>query len=104
MRQKFSIQGAAKKLNMNYSELHHMITQCQKSSRNVCELNKKVALDFYTSHRITLSLPFKKYAKNLYLQSTLGVAFEEYVREQHALVNRVLSKSAVYRCIKGRSE
>ena len=27
MRQKFGISGAAKKLNMNYSELHHIITQ-----------------------------------------------------------------------------
>ena len=86
---------------MNYSELHRIITQCKKSSRNVSELNKKTALDFYASHRIMLSLPFKKYVKNMYLQSTLGVAYEEYVREQHALGNRVLSQSAVYRCIKG---
>ena len=102
MRQKFSIWGAAKKLNMNYSELHHIITQCKHSGRNVSELNKKNALEFYASHRITLSLPFKKYAKNMYLRSTLGVAYEEYVRKQHALGNRVLSQSAVYRCIKGK--
>ena len=61
---------------MNYSELHRIITQCQKSSRNVSELNKKTALDFYPSHRITLCLPFKKYVKNIYLQSTLGTAYE----------------------------
>ena len=59
MRQKFSIWGAAKKLNMNYSELHHILTQCKDSGRNVSELNKKNALEFYASHRITLSLPFK---------------------------------------------
>ena len=38
----------------------------------------------------------------MYLQSTLGIAYEEYAREQHALGNRVLSQSAVYRCIKGK--
>ena len=32
-----------------------------------------------------LSLPFKKYVENMYLRSTLGVAYEEYVRKQHAL-------------------
>ena len=72
----------------------------QNSSRNVSELNKKTALNFYTSHRIMLSLPFKKYVKNVYLQSTLGIAYEEYAMEQHALGNRVLLQSAVYRCIK----
>ena len=30
MRQKFGIRGTAKKLNMNYSELHRIITQCNK--------------------------------------------------------------------------
>ena len=102
MRRKFIILGAAKKLDMNYSEMHCIITQHKKSSRNVSELNKKTALDFYASHRITLSLPYKKYVKNLYLQSTLGVANKEYVIEQHALRNRVLSQSAVYRSIKGK--
>ena len=48
------------------------------------ELNKKNALEFYASHRITLSLPFKKYVKNMYLRSTLGAAYEEYARKHHA--------------------
>ena len=66
------------------------------------ELNKKNTLEFYASHRIVLLLPFKKYVKNKYLWSTLGVAYEEYVRKQHALGNRVLLQSAVLRCIKGK--
>ena len=76
--------------------------QCKHSGRNVSELNKKNALEFYASHRIRLSLPFKKYAKNMHLRSTLGVAYEEYARKHHALGNRVLSQSAVYRYIKGK--
>ena len=66
------------------------------------ELNKKNALEYYASHRTTLSLPFKKYVKNMYLQSTLGVAYKEYARKQHAHGNRVFLQSAVYRCIKGK--
>ena len=66
------------------------------------ELNKETALDFYASHRITLSLTFKKYAKNMYLWSTLGLTYEKYVREQHALRNGMLLLSAVYKCIKGK--
>ena len=87
---------------MNYSELHHIITQHKYSGRNVSELNKKNALEFYASHIIMVSLLFKKYVKNMYLWSTLGVAYEEYVRKQHGLGNRVVSQSAVYRCIKGK--
>ena len=87
---------------MNSSELHRIITLCKHSGRNVSEFNKKNSLEFYASHRIMLSLPFKKYAKNIYLRSTLGVAYEEYARKEHALGNRVLSQSAVYRCIKAK--
>ena len=68
------------------------------------ELNKKTALDFYTSHRITLCLPFKKYAKNMYLRSTLGIAYKEYAREQHALGNRVLSELQCISVLRGRSK
>ena len=104
MRQKFGIRVAAKKLNLNYSELHHIITQHKQRSRNVSELNKKNALEFYASHRIMLSLPFKKYVKNMYLWSILGVAYEEYVRKQHALGIRVLSQLQFIGVLRARSE
>ena len=44
MKEKYSIQGAIKKLDMNYSELYHIIIQCTKSRRIVSDLNKKMAL------------------------------------------------------------
>ena len=71
----------AHRLDINYSELYCIITQCTKSRRIVSDSNKKTALDFYASHRMKLSLPYKKYPKNMYLRSTLGVAYEEYVGE-----------------------
>lgn len=96
-----SIRGAAKRLHIPYTTLHRLIKIQEKSVRRVSDLDVQNVRKFYKNSRISMQLPYKKYAKFYYLRSPLAVAYEEYAREQNALNCRVLSKSAVYRCLKG---
>lgn len=97
-----SIRETAKQLNISYTSLYRLLVLRQFSKRRVTERDKAKVIEFYSSNRMSLQLPYKKYAKYHYLRSTLSVAYDEYVREQQALGDTVLSKTAVYRCLKGR--
>ena len=66
------------------------------------DVNVENVRNFFKNSRISLQLPYKRHAKYYYLRSPLAVAYEEYVLEQTKLNCRVLSKSAVYRCLKGQ--
>ena len=97
-----SIRDAAKRLQIHYTTLQRWMTFKESTSvRKVSDLNVENVRKFFTNSRISLQLPYKRYAKYYYLRSPLAVAYEEYVREQTKLNCRVLSKSAVYKCLKG---
>ena len=74
----------------------------KQSERNISEEDKLRVHQVYSSNCISLQLPFKKYAKYHYLRSTLAVAYHEYVLAQRESGDRVLSKMAVYQCLKGK--
>ena len=99
-----SVRETAKKLGMHYSGLHRLLTVRDRSAclRHVTEKHKETVRNFYSSSSISLQLPYKKYAKFYYLRTPLAVAYEEYAKEQRKLNCRVLSRSTVYRCLKGQ--
>ena len=97
-----SIRDAAKRLQIHYTTLLRWSTIKEGNSvRKVSQLNVQNVLKFYKNSRISMQLPYKRYAKYYYLRSPLAVAYEEYVKEQTQLNCRVLSKTAVYGCLKG---
>ena len=98
-----TIREAARQLNIQYTSLYRLITYRQgNNKRKLSERDKAKVIELYSSNRISLQLPFKKYAKYYYLRSTLAVAYDEYVRSQKTLGDTVLSKTSVYRCLKGK--
>ena len=96
----YSIRAAARELNIEYSVFYNLMHFKSKSDRQVTELQMRRVKQFYARNHISMRLPYKKYAKNMYLRDTLSVAYEAYMKEQIALGCRVLSKSAVYRILK----
>ena len=100
---KVSVREGARILNMHYSTLQRLLTLRKKSSsRFISEDDKRRVLDFYSSNQISMQLPFKKYARYYYLRSPLAVAYHQYVLAQRQSGDRVLSKTAVYRCLRGK--
>ena len=57
-------------------------------------------IETYSQNKITMQLPYCKNAKKCYLRCTMSLAYDDYVTEQLWLGFHVLSKSAVYWCIK----
>ena len=102
LKRKSSLRGAAKKLNMYYSTLQRLISIRGGSERSVSEGDKRKVFEFYSSTPVSLQLPFKKYSRYYYLRSSLAVAYHQYVVAQRKSGDRVLSKTAVYRCLKGK--
>ena len=103
LKQKYSIRNAARKLKMQYSHLHRLLSISRKphgrSLSNSCKAN---IVKSYTSNKISMQLPFKRYSKFYYLRTSLAVAYDTYAREQLKLGFKVLSQSSVYRSIKGQ--
>ena len=97
-----NLQGAAKILNIPYTALQWLMNIKNQSERNISEEDKLRVHQVYSSNCISLQLPFKKYAKYHYLRSTLAVAYHKYVLTQRESGDRVLSKMAVYWCLKGK--
>ena len=103
LKNKYSIQNAARKLNMQYSHLHRLLSISQKPhARSLTKSSKANIVKFYKSNKISMQLPFKRYSKFYYLRTSLAVAYDTYVREQLQLGFKVLSQSSVYRSIKGK--
>ena len=102
LKQMTSIRQAAKRLNMHYSNLHRMMTVRDRSIRRITAEQREKVFSFYSSARISLQLPYKKYSKFYYLRTPLAVAYEEYAKEQRRLKFTVLSRTSVYVCLKGK--
>ena len=103
LKKKYSIRNAARKLNMQYSHLHRLLSISQKPhARSLTKSSKANIVKFYKSNKISMQLPFKRYSKFYYLHTSLAVAYDTYVREQLKLGFKVLSQSSVYRSIKGK--
>ena len=98
--QKYSIRGACKRLKMQYSQLYRLLHFSGKHARALPMELKKRVIQFYSSTKISLQLPFRKYSKFFYLRTPLAVAYQEYAKEQLSLGYRVLRPTSVYRCIK----
>ena len=103
LKQKYSIQSAARKLKMQYSHLHRLLSISQKPhARSLSNSSKANIVKFYRSNKISMQLPFKRYSKFYYLHTSLAVAYDTYAREQLKLGFKVMSQSSVYRSIKGQ--
>ena len=103
LKQKYSIRSAARKLKMQYSHLHRLLSISRKPhSRLLSNSSKANIVKFYRSNKISMQLPFKRYSKFYYLCTSLAVAYDTYAREQLKLGFKVLSQSSVYRSIKGK--
>ena len=103
LKKKYTIQNAARKLNMQYSHLHRLLSISQKPhASSLTKSSKANIVKFYKSNKISMQLPFKRYSKFYYLRTSLAVAYNTYVREQLKLGFKVLSQSSVYRSIKGK--
>ena len=102
LKKTYSIRAAARKLNMQYSHLHHLLKCRQKHGRALSKTAKENVIKSYSSTNMSMQLPFKKYSKFYYLRTSLAVAYDSYAREQMKLGFAVLSQSSVYRCLKGK--
>ena len=88
---------------MQYSHLHRLLSISRKPhARLLSNSSKANIVKFYRSNKISMQLPFKRYSKFYYLCTSLAVAYNMYAREQLRLGFKVLSKSSVYRSIKGQ--
>ena len=103
LKQKYSIRSAARKLKMQYSHVHRLLSISHKAhARSLSNSSKANIVKCYKSNKISMQLPFKRYSKFYYLRTSLAVAYDTYVREQLKLGFKVLSQSSVYRSIKGQ--
>ena len=102
LKKTYSIHAAARKLNMQYSHLHRLLKCRQEHRRALSQTAKENVIKSYSSNKMSMQLPFKKYAKFYYLCTSLAVAYKSYAREQMKLGFAVLSQSSVYRCLKGK--
>ena len=77
LKQKYSIRSAARKLKMQYSHLHRLLSISQKPhSRSLSNSSKANIVKFYRSNKISMQLPFKRYSKFYYLRTSLAVAYD----------------------------
>ena len=102
LKKRSSIREAAKKLNISYTTLQRLITKRDRGDRKITQEDKSRVIEFYSSSQISLQLPHKKYAKYHYLRSSLAVAYDQYVKAQSQSNGTILSKTTVYRCLKGK--
>ena len=102
LKKTYSIRAAARKLNMQYSHLHRLLKCRQEHGRALSQTAKENVIKSYSCNKMSMQLPFKKYAKFYYLRTSLAVAYDSYAREQMKLGFAVLSQSSVYRCLKGK--
>lgn len=98
--QRYTIRGASRRLHMHFSQLYRLLS-CAKLHRRALPMElKERVLQFYSSSKISLQLPFKKYSRYFYLRTPLAIAYADYRKEQIDLGYRVLSPTSVYRCIR----
>ena len=102
LKKTYSIRAAVRKLNMQYSHLHRLLKCRQEHGRALSQTAKENVIKSYSCNKMSMQLPFKKYAKFYYLRTSLAVAYDSYAREQMKLGFAVLSQSSVYRCLKGK--
>ena len=103
LKQKYSIRSAVRKLKMQYSHLHRLLSISQKPhARSLSNSSKANIVKCYRSNKISMQLPFKRYSKFYYLRTSLVVAYNTYAREQLKLGFKVMLQSSVYRSIKGQ--
>ena len=103
LKKKYSIRCAARKLKMQYSHLHRLVSIRQEPhARSLSKSSKANIVNCYKSNKISMQLPFKRYTNFYYLRTSLAVAYDTYVKEQLKLGFKVLSQSSVYRSIKGK--
>lgn len=98
--QRYTIRGACRRLRMHYSQLYRLLSCAKRHGRALPMELKDRVIEFYTSSKISLQLPFKKYSRYFYLRTPLAMAYQEYRREQIDLGYKVLSPTSVYRCIR----
>ena len=102
LKKNYSLRAAARKLNMQFSHFYRLLQCRTKHRRSVSQTAKDNVIQSYSSNKMSMQLPFKKYSKFYYLRTSLAVAYESYAREQMKLGFDVLSQSSVYRCLKGK--
>ena len=67
LKQKYSIQSAARKLKMQYSHVHRLLSISPKAhARSLYNSSKANIVKCYKSNKISMQLPFKRYLKFYY--------------------------------------
>ena len=82
LKKTYSIHAAARKLNLQYSHLHRLLKCRQEHGRALSQTAKENVIKSYSCNKMSMQLPFKKYAKFYYLRTSLAVAYDSYAREQ----------------------
>lgn len=102
VKKKYSIRAMSKHFDMHYSQMHRLLSWKYTHGRSLPETCKNHALKFFMKNSISQQIPYKRYARYYYLRTPLAVAYELYAQKQRMLGFRVLSRSSVYRCLKGK--
>ena len=68
LKQRYSIRSAAKQIGLNYSQLHKLLSFKTNSTRQVTIEDKQCVIETYSQNKITMQLPYHKYAKKHYLR------------------------------------
>ena len=103
VREKYSIWVAAKQPKMHYNQLYRLLSYRRKPHGwALSQSAKENVIQRYSSNKILMQLPFRRYARFYFLRSSLSIAYDTYAREQMKLSFRVLSQSTVYQCLKGK--
>ena len=85
LKKTYSICAAARKLDMQYSHLHHLLKCRQEHGWALSQTAKENVIKSYSCNKMSMQLPFKKYTKFYYLHTSLAVAYNSYAREQMKL-------------------
>ena len=88
-------------MGMCYSAVHRILNP--KSSkggvRKISEVNKLSVYEviYRTTH--SMKIPYRRFTKYFYLWESIKETYKTYAKEQEQLGLRILSESAMYKCL-----
>ena len=70
LKKTYSIRAGARKLKMQYSHFHHLLKCRQEHGWALSQTAKENVIKSYSCNKMSMQLPFKKYAKFYYLRTS----------------------------------
>ena len=101
IKKKYTLQKIQLVTGMCYSELHRILNP--KSSkgdmRKISEVNKLSVCEviYRTTH--SMKIPYRRFTKYFYWWECIKETYKAYAKEQEQLGLRILSESAMYKCL-----